>query len=292
MQRVMLATSQLQDDIIYLRASQTHYLRRVLRLGEGDRFIALDGQGQGWVASLGPEAEVAEIVEPWQCHTELAVPLHLVIAMPKTGMDDIVRQATELGVSSICPVVSDRTILKPSPKKVDRWRRIAQEAIEQCERQWVPAIADPIPVEEALATLPTRYAQNKHNETNQGQNQHDETKHEQTKHDETQHDEEKPVKWICVARSDGAAKPPQHLLEVMLEQMPLPSLSDPAEAITSLTIAVGPEGGWTPSEVERAIALGYVPISLGPRILRAVTAPLSAIAIIAAVLDSQAPQAH
>jgi 16S rRNA (uracil1498-N3)-methyltransferase len=53
-----------------------------------------------------------------------------------------------------------------------------------------------------------------------------------------------------------------------------------------LTIAIGPEGGWTEAEIEQAIATGYRPVSLGARILRAVTAPLAALAVIGAVYEA------
>ena len=265
MQRVTLEPTQIHADLIHLTEPQSHYLRRVLRLGEGDRFIALDGQGQGWVASLGGTINHAHILEPWQCDTELPTPIHLIIAMPKTGMDDIVRQATELGVASISPVVSDRTILKPSAKKVDRWRRIAQEAIEQCERQWVPTIVDPIPLVEGL-TLPDSPFPLDVTFPNAQQ-------------------------WICVARSTIGETDysPRLLLSMMLETLD-DNIKNQQDITSPIYLAIGPEGGWTPSEVEAAIALGYEPISLGPRILRAVTAPLGAIATIAAALDHYANQ--
>ena len=205
------------------------------------------------------------MVEPWECHTELAIPIHLMIAMPKTGMDDIVRQATELGVASIMPVVSDRTILKPSPKKVERWKRIAQEAIEQCERQYVPTIVEPMEFGAALQFLGGDASSDV----------------PITPSSSALVSERRGWRWICVARADVIGDEPRHLLEELLAVFPdgienSTVRSDNGEGpIGDITIAVGPEGGWTPSEVEEAIALGYTPISLGPRILRAVTAPAS-----------------
>jgi 16S rRNA (uracil1498-N3)-methyltransferase len=55
---------------------------------------------------------------------------------------------------------------------------------------------------------------------------------------------------------------------------------------TEITIAIGPEGGWTEAEIEQAIAADFLPVSLGKRILRTITAPLVALAIINAYLDS------
>ncbi|MEG4328460.1 RsmE family RNA methyltransferase, partial [Microcoleus sp. herbarium5] len=53
----------------------------------------------------------------------------------------------------------------------------------------------------------------------------------------------------------------------------------------SIVIAVGPEGGWTEGEVERAIEWGFEAVSLGSRILRAVTAPIVALSLIGSVFE-------
>ena len=54
----------------------------------------------------------------------------------------------------------------------------------------------------------------------------------------------------------------------------------------TLLIATGPEGGWTDAEIEQAIAAGLTPVSLGNRILRAVTAPTVALSLVAAVAET------
>jgi 16S rRNA (uracil1498-N3)-methyltransferase len=148
LQRVAIAPDQRHDSAIQLTTAQQHYLCRVLRLQNGDRFIAMDGQCW-WLAILEDGAR-ATAVEAIAADTELPIPVTLLIAMPKQGMDDIVRQATELGVSAIMPVISDRTVLNPSPKKLERWQRIVQEAAEQSERQHFPSVADPCAVTAAL----------------------------------------------------------------------------------------------------------------------------------------------
>lgn len=61
-----------------------------------------------------------------------------------------------------------------------------------------------------------------------------------------------------------------------------PSLWSMLERPGPLTLLTGPEGGFSPAEVERATAAGYRPVSLGKRILRAETAPLAALAWISA----------
>ena len=152
LQRLTIVPHQIAEQQIQLTAPQRHYLHNVLRLRKGDRFIAIDGQGNGWLAGLNENASAAVLLEPVFANTELAVSVTLLIALPKSGMDDIVRQATELGVERILPIIGDRTVLKPSSQKGDRWQRIAQEAAEQCERQIIPQVFPPLSWSEALQT--------------------------------------------------------------------------------------------------------------------------------------------
>jgi 16S rRNA (uracil1498-N3)-methyltransferase len=238
LQRLAIAPSELQSGKIVLTTQQQHYLGNVLRLRQGDRFIAMDGMGQWWLAKLG--GTQAEILEPIRAQTELAISITLMVALPKgNGFDEVVRHCTELGVVAIMPVVSDRTLPKPNVQKLERWRRIAQEAAEQSERQIVPTILTPVPFRTGLSG---------------GKQSH---------------------QYICVARGSYP-----HLLSC------LPTTIPDADS-GSIIIATGPEGGWTASEVEEAITAGFQPVSLGRRILRAVTAPVVALSVIAAALEDR-----
>jgi 16S rRNA (uracil1498-N3)-methyltransferase len=247
LQRVVVDPAKIQPPIIQLTPEQHHYLQRVLRLKSGDRFIALDGQGNAWLAMLN--SEDAQILEPMQTHTELPIVVTLVIALPKgNAFDEVVRQVTELGVAQILPVISDRTLLNPSPQKCDRWRRIAQEAAEQSERQIVPKVFDPVLF---------------------------------TAHLEQFKQLPQPVSgYLCTPRDRSP-----HLLTVLLSS-PSPTQLTPCPP-PALHLATGPEGGWTEAEVEQAIAAGYQAVSLGDRILRAVTAPIAGISLIAAIYERE-----
>lgn len=55
-------------------------------------------------------------------------------------------------------------------------------------------------------------------------------------------------------------------------------LRDAVQGQTSVTLLSGPEGGLTPAEEAQALAAGFVPVTLGPRVLRAETAPLAVLA--------------
>ena len=232
--RLVITPKQIQKQQIILDAQQRHYLLRVLRLVNGDRFIAMDGTGNSWLAEIIEQS--AQIIELVDLGTELPVALTLITALPKgSGYEQIIRCCTELGVSNFIPVISDRTIIKPSSHKVQRWRKIATEAAEQSERQIVPKISEPEKLTLALSNAKS-----------------------------TQD------KYICVARGK---------MQALWNCLPIRKNPE-------IVIATGCEGGWTETEVELAIALGYQPVSLGNRILRAVTAPIVASSLVSAILDS------
>jgi 16S rRNA (uracil1498-N3)-methyltransferase len=238
LQRIAITLAQQHDCQIELTPQQAHYLNRVLRLKSGDRFIALDGQGQWWLAELDNHS--ATVLEPIPIHNELRRSVILLVAMPKgNGMDEIVRQTTELGVTTIVPVISDRTLLHPSPHKLERWQRIAQEATEQSERQLIPALTEPQSLASAIETWNATNAQC----------------------------------YLCEARGQHP-----HLLSRLHSQL--------HQNPTPIVLATGPEGGWTPSELQQAIAAGYEPVSLGHRVLRALTAPVMALSVVVASLEA------
>lgn len=72
-------------------------------------------------------------------------------------MDTIVRQAVEVGVSAIVPVMGERTIVRLDGRKRaergERWRRVAKAAAEQSHRAFVPEVTDPAPFEETMELL-------------------------------------------------------------------------------------------------------------------------------------------
>ena len=231
--RLVVTPEQIQQEKITLDARQQHYLLRVLRFTNGDRFIALDGAGNSWLAEITDRS--AQIISEIAIETELPISLTLITALPKgNGYEQVIRCCTELGVSKFIPVISDRTILKPSPNKVQRWRKIAAEAAEQSQRQIVPKIVEPVKFTSAIDnTIPNQ------------------------------------DKYICVARGNSPT------LWNCLQN----------KSQSEIVIATGCEGGWTEMEVKGAIASGFQPVSLGNRILRAVTAPIAVSSLVSAASD-------
>jgi 16S rRNA (uracil1498-N3)-methyltransferase len=229
-----VSSEQIEGDCLQLTSDQYHYLQRVLRLREGDRFLALNGQGDVWLATIAGNAQ-AHLATAASASADFAGQPRIILAacLPKQGFDEVVRQVTELGVDEIVPIISDRTLLRPSPNKLQRWRRIAAEAGEQAERLTVPTVRDPFAWSDWLTA-------------------------ESPNH-----------RYLCVARQEAPS-----LLAVCL-----------ATPIDAIEVAIGPEGGWTETEIDAAIAQGYQLVTLGQSILRAVTASVTALSILRAGFD-------
>lgn len=144
--RCFLPASAFQGETIALPPEVSKYLSRVMRLEPGDRFVALDGEGGAWEAALSSPAEARRgALVPMH---EPAVPVRLIQALPKGDkLEWILQKATELGVSRITPLATRHAVVKIEPGKIDaklaRWKAIAQEAAEQCERGRVPSIDPP-----------------------------------------------------------------------------------------------------------------------------------------------------
>jgi 16S rRNA (uracil1498-N3)-methyltransferase len=150
LQRIAIDPTQIYEQSIALTPAQHHYLTRVIRLQPGAQFQVIDGTGNLYLAQVNStNTEIASIITIIASHSdplispELSPAITLICALPKgNNFDEIVRACTELGVTTILPAISDRTLLDPSPQKLQRWRKIAQEAAEQSERLTIPTIAE------------------------------------------------------------------------------------------------------------------------------------------------------
>lgn len=132
-----------------LDADAAHRVRDVWRLRAADTLHVFDGAGCERVAAVArvSRSEVAlDLGARVAALTEPTVPVILVCAFPRGQRGDwLVEKATEVGVTALIPVEAEHGVLEPGSGRVDRWRRIAIEAAEQCGRATVPAIGVPAP---------------------------------------------------------------------------------------------------------------------------------------------------
>lgn len=142
---------------------ESHYLGHVLRLQRGARLVVFNGRGaerQATVAAVqrrGASLALTDVLAPLP---EPPLALALVQALPKSdAMDLIVQKATELGVRTLLPVLTEFSVVRldaeRSERRLDHWRKIAQSACEQCGRHRPPQIEPAAPLADALASLPS-----------------------------------------------------------------------------------------------------------------------------------------
>jgi 16S rRNA (uracil1498-N3)-methyltransferase len=156
--RFFINPSQVAGDRITITGEDLRHIGAVLRKKPGDRLALLDGKGAEYVVTITEmrrdEIETA-IVE--QRLWELKGPrIVLGQGLPKSDkMDLIVQKATELGVSSIVPLITERTIVKvrDEERRVGRWRKISREAAMQSRRADIPAVEGPRTLNSFLSIL-------------------------------------------------------------------------------------------------------------------------------------------
>lgn len=157
--RFFCATRPLKGAKLELDGALGHQISRVLRLHVGDRVILQDGSGRAWESVLRQvwpgraQVEVGNLCDV-AAEPDLQVTLFASI-LKGEKQEFLVQKVVELGVWAIQPIVCSRTLAKPTGQKMARWRRIATEAAEQCERAVVPPIRDPLPINSALCESPT-----------------------------------------------------------------------------------------------------------------------------------------
>jgi 16S rRNA (uracil1498-N3)-methyltransferase len=132
-------------DRVALDAGDARKAMLVLRMTDGAAFDAIDSAGTTFAARLATDgaAAYAELAEIRVLAREATLAIDLAQGVPKgQKMDFVVEKATELGVRAIVPFVSKRTVAEASPAKIERWRRLAKTAAQQCGRERVPRVAD------------------------------------------------------------------------------------------------------------------------------------------------------
>jgi len=241
-------------DVLDLPAGAARHVQ-VLRLQPGDA-ITLFNHGPGWegtspggefeatVTLMGRSQVQVQVGAHQATEREARAPVHLAVGMPANErMDWLVEKAAELGVASIQPLMTERSVLRlvaeRATKKVDHWQSVAIAACEQCGGNRVPLV-------HGVKTLP---------------------------------------QWLASLQTASGAQgvaadaaPLRMLLSLREGTTPLRNLSVGASGAWFLS---GPEGGLAAAEESAAVAAGFAPVTLGNRVLRAETAALTALALLA-----------
>jgi 16S rRNA (uracil1498-N3)-methyltransferase len=143
-----------------IEGEDVKHIYKVLRLESGDRVNINDGEGNeylGEIEEVNKKEVKVNLLERIELNNESNLKVHLYQGMPKSAkMDFIVQKCTELGISQVTPIITERVVVKTELsefKKVDRWNRIALEACKQSKRSLIPIINTPIEFDELLINL-------------------------------------------------------------------------------------------------------------------------------------------
>ncbi len=239
-----------------LTGAHAAHLSRTLRARVGQQFEVACGEQVRRATVSSVQDERVEFTLGEEVMARESVPITLLLAIFKFDrMEWAIEKCTELNVTTIVPVIARRTethLALAADKRVERWRRIAREAAEQSRRIAPPEIANPVKLKEVLAQL---YVRNS------------------------------PA--VIPSRDSSPSRgtcghPDCDLRIVLAENGPEATLSEALRArdnVSSLALAVGPEGGWTTDELHLFELSQWLAASLGDTILRAETAAISAVAV-------------
>jgi len=160
--RVYVECALMPGQRVALPDTASGHLLRVLRLREGDACVLFNGDGHDYCARIiraDKRGGEVEIISARSVHTESPLPLYLLQAIARgEKMDLILQKATELGVSGIIPVMSERSEVKldaaRAEKRLAHWRQVIRSACEQSGRARLPGICPPLPLAQCSPQLP------------------------------------------------------------------------------------------------------------------------------------------
>jgi 16S rRNA (uracil1498-N3)-methyltransferase len=140
---------------VLLDPSESRHAVGSLRLSAGDGVVLADGAGTVGVGELVIEGRnrARVLVESVRTESEPAGGLVLAVAvLAGSAMDLVAQKAVEIGVHTLAPVITRRSQLglRRAAKRSEHWRRVALQAIKQCQRAWAMEILAPIELGEMV----------------------------------------------------------------------------------------------------------------------------------------------
>lgn len=224
----------IEDNMAVIKGEEAQHISRVLRMKKGDKVTLCDGEGMFYDATLTDfedKTVTAEITSQYVAQTEPKVQLTVFQGVPKNPkLETIIQKLTEIGAVRLVPMDTRRAVAKlDKSAKVDRLRKIAQEAAKQSKRGIVPEVLDAVPFKKAVE---------------------------------------------MAAKADLALIPYEQESEVSIKK----ALA--GKTPETVSVMIGPEGGFDEDEILLAKEAGVQSVTLGKRILRTETAPLTVASIV------------
>lgn len=142
-------------DTLTITGDELHHLSRVKRKRSGEQIRAVDGVGNTYEAeilSISKQEAVCRILSTQRRQGEALTHITIAQSLIKgERFEWFLEKATEIGVSEIIPMTTERTIIKGNDKKLTRWRRIVLSAMKQCGRSVLPDMNEILPFKKVIA---------------------------------------------------------------------------------------------------------------------------------------------
>ena len=160
MPNYFIKNDQIKDNRIEVTGELLKHLLGSLRIKIGERIVFVDEDKNRYLVAVthaGKDSITGNIIDKTVLIRKHGVSINLVQAIPKgPKFDYIIQKSTELGVSAITPVISERCVVRldrgQAVEKLKRWRKIALEAAQQSNRRDVPEIKTPVTFTEFLTS--------------------------------------------------------------------------------------------------------------------------------------------
>lgn len=234
-------------EALSLGSDEAKHCAEVLRCKPGDRVTVFDGRGAEAIteiSSIDPGAQTVRL-KLVAVNKTSRPPAFLTLgqAIPKgKNMDLIVQKATELGASQIAPLLSERTVVKLDQREAEKKQAKWQKvALEACKQCGQNWLPEILPIQSVEQFL------------------------------------------ISHAGQKTAAGELQLIAALHPDAQPLKAILDeasPGSRPQAATVLIGPEGDFTPAELATAMTGGFLPLSLGPIVLRSETAAIYALSVL------------
>ncbi len=226
---------QLTEGLVELPKEESSHAAASRRLAVGETVMLTDGMGRealGHIVAVDRRRMQVD-ADPPVTRPRPYPTWALATAIPKGPRQDVlIEKCAELGMASLWPLKTERSIVHPKEHSLVKWRRRAIEAMKQSGQCHLPEIREPMPLDTAVRSAdPTTYD------------------------------------LRLVANSQGDSEAESYLAGKELVTR--------LHGARQVIVFIGPEGGWSPSELEAFMQAHATPISLGPNILRIETAAMA-----------------
>jgi 16S rRNA (uracil1498-N3)-methyltransferase len=268
MHRFYLPPEHCAGEMLRLDGREAHHALHVLRLKRGELVTVLDGVGNEFLCAVENSSRhaVTLSVSLKNFTPPLPCSITLLQAVPKGKIiESVIQKAVELGARRIVPLLTKRVVTqlddRDAADKRTKWQQVAIEAIKQCGAAWLPEIEAPMTIEQFLAR---RNAGLRHGEFPKSQRAGPEAGAPSLG--------SASFDLSLVGSLQGERRHPRECLSgFQAKHGRLPQ---------SVGVWIGPEGDFTPEELEAIQAAGAAPISLGRLVLRVETAAIYCLSIL------------